>query len=185
LFEIEKEDTNKVLAAKSKISASGLWRPVEAITGKSATLSWRWKTKKALSKKNDERDKKGDDYVARVFVIFEPHLVNWKTRAICYVWSAKEPVESTYLSPYSNSVGMMVLQSGDDNRKEWIEEQRDVVADYDQIFNEKPEFISGIAIMVDTDNTNQEALTWFDDLVLEVGDQRPLEKERSRERFEY
>lgn len=185
LFEIEEEDTNKVLMAKSKIAASGLWRPVDVIPGRSANLTWRWKVKSALSGDNDERDKRGDDYAARVFVVFEPHMVNWKTRAICYVWAAKEPVESIYRNPYSSSVGMVVLQSGNDNRKDWMQESRDLVADYQQIFNEKPEFISGVAIMVDTDNTNQEALAWFDDIILEKGEHRPLEKERSRARFEY
>ncbi|MFQ5675951.1 MAG: DUF3047 domain-containing protein [bacterium] len=167
-FEVVMEDSNSVLQVETNRSSSALWYPLSIKIGESAKISWRWKVDDALSKKTAEREKMGEDFAARVFVIFEPHLVNWRTRAICYVWSANQKIGTIYRSPYSSSVGIVVLESGNSNRGEWVSEERNFVKDYRKIFGKFPEIVTGAAIMVDTDNTNQKALTWFDDVELEV-----------------
>jgi len=168
-FEVEVEnDSDLVLKATSIESASALWHPLSAQTGKRSKLSWRWKIEEELDKNTKLRKKVGDDYAARVIVIFEPHLISWKTHAICYVWAANGAVETMYRSPYSSSFGIVVLQSGSKNRNKWMTEERDPVADYHKMFGRHPQLISAVAIMVDTDNSKQEAFTSFDDLRIEV-----------------
>ncbi|MFQ5822969.1 MAG: DUF3047 domain-containing protein [bacterium] len=165
---VVQEDTNFVLMAKSDNSASGLWRMLSMHPAKRGKILWRWKVAKSLSKNTQEKNKIGDDYVARLFVVFEPHFINWKTRAICYVWAAKEPVGSNYKNPYSNSVGIIVVESGNKRTGKWITEKRDFIADYMKIFGKAPEMVSAVVIMVDTDNTGQKAMAWFDDIILEL-----------------
>ena len=50
----------------------------------------------------------------------------------------------------------------------WQAEQRDVLADYENFFGESPREISGVAIMVDTDNTDSRAEADFSELSLEI-----------------
>jgi hypothetical protein len=167
-YRVVQEDTNFVLMAKSKASASALWRMLNIHSVSVGKISWRWKVEKSLSKKNQEKTKIGDDYAARLIVVFQPHLVSWKTRAICYVWAAKEPVGSIYRNPYAKHVGMIVVESGNEYSGKWRKEERDFVADYQKVFKKAPEMVSAVAIMVDTDNTSQNATAWFDDIILQV-----------------
>ncbi|MCL5884091.1 MAG: DUF3047 domain-containing protein [Deltaproteobacteria bacterium] len=48
-------------------------------------LSWSWKIVRTIGK-GDERTKAGDDYAARVYVVF-PSVLFWKTRAVNYIWA--------------------------------------------------------------------------------------------------
>lgn len=165
---VEDGDHGEVLQASSKTSASLMWHMLALDSLSRATLSWSWKTESALSGDIAERSKMGDDYAARVFVVFEPHPVSWKTKAICYVWAGKEAVGTLYENPYASHVRMIVVESGDERTGEWILEERNVISDYREAFGGRPEMISAVALMVDTDNSNQEAYTWFDDVTLKV-----------------
>lgn len=167
-YTVVREDGNSVLMAESEKSASGLWRMLDIHSVKTGKISWRWKVTHSLSENVQERKKRGDDYAARVFVVFEPSFFSWRTRAICYVWAAHEPVGSIYKSPYSSSVGTIVLESGNERAGKWITEERDFIADYRKIFGNAPEMVSAVALMVDTDNTGLKTTAWFDDLVLEL-----------------
>ena len=167
-FEVVEEDADSVLQVITNRSGSGLWHSLNVKPTGRTKISWRWKVEDTLPDDTPEREKIGDDYVARVFLVFEPHLVNWRTRAICYVWAAKEPPGTIYRSPYSNSVGIVVVQSGKEKRGDWVLENREIVKDYRKVFGKAPEFLTAVAIMVDTDNTNRSALTFFDDIILDI-----------------
>lgn len=170
VYEVVEEDSNFVLMGRSDNSASGLWHMLSIHPGNRGTISWRWKIKKSLSDKTQERTKTGDDFAARLFVVFEPHLLSWKTKAICYVWSANQPVGTQFKNPYSNSVCTVVLQSGNKNKGKWITEERDFLADYKKRFGKSPEMITAVALMVDTDNSGQIAVAWFDDISMTVSE---------------
>lgn len=167
-FEVIKEDADSVLQVTTNRSGSGLWHSLNIKPTERAKISWHWKIEDTLPDDTPEREKIGDDYVARVYLVFAPHLVNWRTRAICYVWAAKEPPGTIYRSPYTNSVGIIVVQSGKENRGEWVLETRKIAKDYRKVFRRPPELLTAVAIMVDTDNTNKSALTFFDDIVLDT-----------------
>ncbi|MFQ5772042.1 MAG: DUF3047 domain-containing protein [bacterium] len=178
-YRVVQEDTNFVLMVKSDASASALWRMLNIHSVEVGKISWLWKVEKILSKKNEEKTKLGDDYAARLFVVFQPHLISWKTRAICYVWSAKEPEGSIYKNPYAKHVGMIVIESGNEYSGKWRKEERDFIADYQKVFKNAPEMVSAVAIMVDTDNTSQNATAWFDDIILQWKEPE-LESEASK-----
>ena len=185
-YEVITEDTMKVLKARSVEGASAMWHMLALKPGRFARLSWTWKIEDVLDKKIQERTKKGDDYGARLFVIFEPHLVNWRTNAICYVWATNEPVGSMYPNPYANSVMTIVVQSGKENRRKWMTQERDILSDHQDAFGEPPEMITGVAIMVDTDNSMESATAWYKDIVLELGTtEEPKERRRPGIMIEY
>ncbi len=162
------DDSNLVLQGTSIESASAMWRSLNIRPGKKGKLSWRWKIEDALSKDTKQKSKTGDDYAARLYVVFEPHMTSWKTRAICYVWAANTNIGSMYRSPYAKSVGIVVVESGNKNRDKWVLHERNLIADYRKIFGKTPAAISAIAIMVDTDNSDQDTVAWFDDINLEI-----------------
>jgi len=167
-FKVVEEDADSVLQVTTNRSGSALWHSLNIKPPERAKISWRWKIEDTLPDDTPERKKIGDDYVARVYLVFEPHLVNWRTRAICYVWAAKEPPGTIYRSPYTKSVGIIVVQSGKENRGKWILENRNITKDYLKVFGKLPELLTAVAIMVDTDNTNKSALTYFDDIILDI-----------------
>ncbi|NIM52872.1 MAG: DUF3047 domain-containing protein, partial [Gemmatimonadales bacterium] len=104
------DDGEMVLEADSRSAASGLWRRVSIDAPVAGRLSWRWKIEHVIPGGRDERRKAGDDYAARVFVVFGGEFGSRKARAICYVWAAREPVGSMYRSPYLEQVATIVVQ---------------------------------------------------------------------------
>ena len=85
-FEVVEEDADSVLQVTTNRSGSALWHSLNIKPTERSKISWRWKIEDTLPDNTPERKKIGDDYVARVYLVFAPHLVNWRTRAICYVW---------------------------------------------------------------------------------------------------
>ncbi len=168
-YRVVQDRGNAVLQAESASSGSALWRTVSLHPVERGTITWRWKVARSLSSNDNETTKRGDDYAARLFVMFGPDLFGRKTRAICYVWAGREAVGSVYPNPYTSSVATIVVESGDERSGEWITEQRDFVTDFRTIFGEPPETVTAVAVMVDTDNTDTDATAWFDDIALVAG----------------
>jgi hypothetical protein len=162
------DGSDRYLRAVSRGGASGLWRMLDIEPGQAGLIRWRWRIEEALRSDRSERERRGDDYAARVMVIFEPRFPEFRTRAIAYVWARHEPEGAVYPSPYAANVATYVLESGEGLAGTWVHEERDFVADYRAFFSREPEQVSGVAILVDTDNTDSQAVSWFDDLELYV-----------------
>lgn len=156
-----------VLQATSSSAHAGLARRIGLLAPTNAILSWRWKVRSSLTANRQERTRAGDDYAARVCVVFETSLWPLRTRALNYVWAAHEPAGAVYPSPYSRNVGMFVLRAGDSDAGRWRAERRDVLADYQRYFGQPATQISAVAVLVDTDNTGGEAEAWFAKLALD------------------
>lgn len=164
---VEDEDRGRVLRARSERSASAFWRGLDLDPAGANVVSWVWKVDKSLVGNNREKSKNGDDYAARVMILFSLEVLSPDTEAICYVWAAEEPVGIVFWNPYAEKVVTIVLQSGDERSGEWVHEQRNFVKDFRAAFGRNPEMVSAIALMVDTDNTETTATAWFDDLQIE------------------
>ncbi|MBC7367273.1 MAG: DUF3047 domain-containing protein [Undibacterium sp.] len=152
LYSVVTEAERPALLANSVQANSGLIRRLPSHPPPRGRLSWRWKVLAPLAGIPDGRARAGDDYAARVFVVFEPLWLPLRTRAINYAWSAKEPVGATYASPYTRNVGLIVLRSGSTEAGRWCEEARDVAADYRRFFGELPRELTAVAVLVDNDN---------------------------------
>ena len=125
-------------------------------------LRWSWKTA-GIVEKGDEKSKTGDDYAARVYVVF-PGRFFWQTRAINYIWANRLPIGQSIPNAFSSKAMMVAVESGPSKTGKWLSEERDILADYRRLFGEEPREIGAIAIMTDTDNTGSEATAWYADI---------------------
>ena len=162
-YRLVEKQGRRVLHAHSQASASGLYREVAIDLTQTPLLNWSWKTEQLLQN-NDERRREGDDYPLRVYVVFSGGLRFWRTRAINYVWSSHQAVGSQWPNAFTGNAQMIAVNGGEQGLGEWQQLQRDVLADYRQLFGREPGRVDAVAIMTDTDNTGQEADAWYGDI---------------------
>lgn len=163
-YRIVSGDGNAVLEARSRDAASGMFRKIEIDPGQHRYLRWRWKVAGPLQNRA-ERTKAGDDYSARVYVVF-PGFFFWQMKAITYVWASRLPVEEAFPNPYTRNAMMVVVESGPIKAGTWQTGQRDILADYRRLFGGEPRKVGAIAVMTDTDNAGGEAVAWYGDITL-------------------
>lgn len=170
-YRVVREVTGDVLQAESYGAASALILKQRVDLQKFPILSWRWKVQNVLAQ-GDAMTKHGDDYAARVYVIF-PHWFFPKTRAINYIWANKLPLGAIVPNSFTSKAIMIALQSGEEHAGKWMLESRNVYADYRAIFGEEPPLAGAIAVMTDTDNTGASVVAWYDDILLKEVEARP------------
>ena len=163
-YQVVAEAGGHVLQAESHGTASGLVRKLDLDPREHPVLSWRWKVAGTIPA-GDERTRAGDDYAARVYVIF-PHWFFVKTRTLNYIWANHLAKGAILPNAYTANAIMIAVESGPAHAGQWLTERRDIVADYRLAFGEEPPRIGAIAIMTDTDNTGAVAIAWYDDLML-------------------
>lgn len=123
-YSLESEDERIVLRADSYLATSGLYREVISIDLNETPLhDWIWKVNVVLTG-NDERSKAGDDYTARVYVIFSGGVMFWCARSTIYGRTDSQLIAS-------GSVRIPVCghdphTSGASNVGRWMKERRDV-----------------------------------------------------------
>ena len=163
-YRVVAESGGHVLQAESRGTASGLVRKIDLDPRDYPVLSWRWKVTGTIPA-GAERTRAGDDYAARVYVIF-PHWFFIKTRTLNYIWANHLAKGAILPNAYTANAMMIAVESGPELAGHWLTEHRDIVADYRQAFGEEPPRIGAIAVMTDTDNTGAMATAWYDDLLL-------------------
>lgn len=164
-YSLVREDGRQVLQAVSRGSASALVKKIEADPAQTPMLSWSWKIEGTLPG-GDGRSKAGDDFAARVYVVF-PSFFFWNTRALNYVWANKLPVGRAWPNAFAgDNVMMMAVNSGDGQAGKWVSHRRDLAADFRRLFGEEPPGIGAIAVMTDSDNTKGSAVAYYGDLTL-------------------
>jgi hypothetical protein len=173
-----------VMKAEANASASGLIHPVDADPRRTALLRWRWKVENLL-RKADVTRKQGDDYPARIYVVFayDPDRASLAQRikyeaarliygeypphsGLNYIWESKAPLGTVVPNPFTDRVRMIVVDSGPARVGQWVEHERNIDQDYRKAFGEEPPMISGIAIMTDADNTQESAVAYYGAITL-------------------
>jgi len=159
------ETKGHCLQAEARGTASGLIFRREYDLRDYPVLSWRWRVAGTVAG-GDETRKSGDDYAARVYVIF-PHWFFPKTRSINYIWANRLPQGEHLPNPFSANAVMLAVESGNANAGRWMAERRNVYEDYRRLFGEEPPQVGAIAVMTDTDNTGGSAMACYDDIRIE------------------
>jgi hypothetical protein len=176
-------DTTTVVKATSDGGASGLVRRKRIDLEQHPILTWQWKVTNILEH-GDATHKDGDDYPARIYVLFDYDPSNLgffdrikyralkalgydqiPTRALNYIWANRVEQGTILDNPYTDWVQMIPVESGPDQVGTWIREERNVAADYRDAFGEAPPPVGGIAIMTDTDNTSESATAYYGDII--------------------
>jgi len=168
-YDIFKEkDGNQSLRAVSEKSYSGRGVFINYAPQRYPILEWRWKIENIIEK-GDVRTKDGDDHAAKVYVIFDgSSLFNpFDRRALAYIWATRLPEgEIVPNSHEPESVKMIALRSGKKHIMVWRAEKVNIYKDYRKAFKEEPGNVKGIVFVVDTDNTKERAVSYFDDLLI-------------------
>ncbi len=183
-YAIETVDGAAVLRIVSTASASSLVAPATGALAGHGLLRWRWKVSRALAG-SDLRTKAGDDYAARLYVLFDlpadrlplgDRLRLQAARALsgreipaaalCYVWGTAQPAGATGWNPYTDRVRMVVLDSGDAQAGQWRAHARTLREDWAQAFPGPMPPVQAIAVGADTDNTGDSVVAWFGDVAL-------------------
>jgi len=143
------------IRADSRAAASGLFHKIDYDPARTPILAWSWKVDHVLAK-GDARHKSGDDYAARIYVVF-PSWLFWKTRALNYIWANKLPQGSMIANAFTANAMMIAVRSGPQQTGQWLNEERNIREDFKKAFGEEPPRVGAIAIMTDTDNTGESA----------------------------
>jgi hypothetical protein len=163
-YQLVKENGRTVVKAHSMGSASGLIKEIKLDPNRFRYLRWSWKVAGTI-RSGDETQKSGDDYAARVYVVF-PGRFFWQTRAINYIWANRLPTGKSIPNAYTSNAQMVAVESGQERVGQWVNEERDILTDYRRLFGGEPREIGAIAIMTDTDNTGEEATAWYGDITV-------------------
>lgn len=179
-YALVREGGRVVVRADSRGSASGLVRRMDVDLARFPMLEWSWRIDR-VHPAGDATRRSGDDYPARVYVTFafdpDAPLTDRMAhraasalfgevpfRAINYIWANRLPQGRHVPNPYTSSVCMIAVRSGNGLAGTWQSERRDLVADYRMCFSREPVGVNGIAIMTDSDNTKGSATAWYGDL---------------------
>ena len=170
-YEVVRLDGRAVLRATSTASASGLVLKRKLDLSRYPVLEWSWRIDHVLAK-GDARTKAGDDYAARIYIVF-PGTFFWQTRVVNYIWANRLAKGELIPNPYTKNVVMIAVESGNERAGQWVTERRHVLADFRRAFGRTPPPAKAIAIMTDTDNTGGSATAWYGPIRLLPAAQAP------------
>jgi hypothetical protein len=183
------EGGTTVLRVASHGSAGSAAHALDLDPATHPRLAWRWKVANVVTHANLAR-RDGDDFAARVYVFFdvpEAELPWWEraklrlarlihgpdvpAAGLCYVWDNTHAPGTIAPNPYVPHIRTFVLESGGAAAGRWVDETRDLAADFRAAFPGRTApvpRITGIAAGNDTDQTGEEALAWFGDFRVEA-----------------
>lgn len=184
-----RDEATTVLRVRSQAGSGAAIHKLATPQPAPAHLAWRWKVERLLERADMTR-KEGDDFAARVYVFFDVpedtldlgtrvkmrlarliHGAEIPTAALCYVWDNRQAPGFTAWNPYTDRVRMVVLRSREAPTGRWVEERRDLAADFRAAFGAQwagpVPAVTGVAVGNDTDQTLESATAWFGDLRLE------------------
>ncbi len=179
-YEALEVDGRAVWRAESRCGASGLAVAIEDLDlERLPILSWDWRIEKGLEIE-DERSKSGDDFAARVIVMFAfdsaqaslgeralheiAETLRGETlpgRSLAYVWTSAQAPGQAWKNPYRTPT--YLISRGMGASSDWRSERVDVREDYRRHWKAEPPPIVGIAILTDADNTCGEAIAYYAD----------------------
>ncbi len=162
-YKLVQVNDQTVLRAQTSATASGMFHEIDVDLNKTPYLNWSWRIDN-IYQGNNEHSKNGDDYPARIYVIVSGGLFFWKTRAINYVWSSNQPVGTNWKNAYTGNARMLAVRTGADETGQWQTQKQNIREDLKQLFGEDISEINAIAIMTDSDNTQQRATAYYGDL---------------------
>ncbi|RBA23122.1 DUF3047 family protein [Herminiimonas fonticola] len=183
-YTVVSDQGRKVLHARAAASASGLMQKLDIDPFLDSRLTWEWRISR-LVESADNHDRAREDAPARVILGFDGNKDNLPfadqimfeaARAITgreipyatlmYIRARKAPVDTVISNSRSGRVKMIVVATGKDGVGEWRAFSRDIAADYERAFGEKPGRLIAVGVLTDTDNTGETVEAWYRDIQL-------------------
>lgn len=179
-YSIAQDNSINYLRAESNSSASGIIFKISFNVFEYPGARWRWRVSNVYEK-GDARVKSGDDYPIRVYIIFkyDPDAATFGQRlkyglakkiygeypphsTINYIWANRSHRDKILTNRYAEESKMVILQWGSERIGKWIEQDVNIIEDYRKAFGEDPPEIASLAIMNDSDNTGESAVSHID-----------------------
>lgn len=182
------EGERTVLHVHSIGSVSALVKTLDADLREFPVLVWCWKINRVVGMAiENQRDR--NDSAARIRVIFgekaektrplPPQIQEFleslgfkKTltepwgNKIDYIWGNRLSQGTSLDYPGSRNHKVIVVESGKEKTNQWVWEKRNLIEDYELLFGAAPPGLAGIAVLTDTDNTNEGIEAWYSSIVL-------------------
>ncbi len=174
------EQDHTYLKAESNASASALIYKKTFNVYDYPMVRWRWKIDNVYAKARTGV-KAGDDYPIRVYVMFQydsgmaglsERLMYGAAKALYghyppqstlnYVWASREGDAAISPSPYTGRAMIIALEKGRPKLGKWVDEEVNIIQDYQKAFGRKPPPIAGIAVMNDSDDTKERSTSYLE-----------------------
>jgi hypothetical protein len=184
-YQLVADEGRSVLHARAASASSGLMHKVDIDPMMQRELHWQWRISR-LVEDADNYDRTREDSPARIILGFDgdkdalpfadqimfetAKLVTGRDfpyATLMYIWGRKAPVDTVITNARSNRVKMIVAATGREGVGQWHALSRDIVADYERAFGEKPGRLIGVGVLTDTDNTGETVEAWYGDIDLQ------------------
>ena len=162
-YSVGNNENGKFLRAEAENSASGLGKEIKINLNETPFLNITWKVEKDLPG-IDESTKKGHDYAARVFVVKKTGATPLSNRAMNYVFSSNNEIDSFHPSPFTKKSIDYILSTTKENFNEWVTVKVNVKKHFEKFHNLDLDEINGLAIMSDTDNSKLKAISYYQNI---------------------
>lgn len=178
-FEYARLEGVDAVSVRAEGSASMLRQTVHIAPAELGRVRFSWKVPELMAQADMAlRDK--DDAPVRIVLAFEGDRTRLSPRdaalselaraltgeempyaTLMYVWCNSRAPGTVIHNPRTDRIRKLVVESGPRRLNQWLEYERDIGADYERVFGEKPGALVGIAIMTDSDNTRSRARAWY------------------------
>ena len=163
IYTVGSNENGNFFKAVADNAASGLGKEVKIDLNKTPFINITWKIERDLPGIK-ENTKKGHDFAARVFAVKKTGATPLSNRAINYVFSSNNEIGFNSPSPYTKKSVDNVLASTKYNINEWVTVKANVKEDFKKFHNLDVNELDGIAIMLDTDNSKQKSITYYQNI---------------------
>lgn len=172
-------DGRDAVLAVADSSASLLRHTVRIPANELKQVKFSWKVPQ-LIEAADITQRDGDDSPVRIVLTFEGNRGNWSTKnallselslaitgeelpyaTLMYVWCNKRAPGSVINNPRTDRIRTIVVESGVKNLNQWLDYERNIAADFESAFGEKPGALLGMALMTDSDNTRSKTRAYY------------------------
>ena len=144
------------LHLKSVKSSFALEHGVDVDPAQMPYLTWKWKVTQ-LPGGGDFRKAATDDQAAQVLVAFDDR------RVLTYIWDTSAPKGSEQKAGFIPLVHVfaVVCESGWSDANRWVEERRNVAADYARAYGKPAPHVKGLRIQINSQHTGTVAESYF------------------------
>ena len=162
-YSLGENENGNFLRAEANNSASGLGKEIKINLNKTPFLNITWKIEKDL-KGIEENSKKGHDYAARVFVVKKTGATPLSNRAMNYVFSSNNDIDTYHPSPFTKKSIDYALSTTKENFNEWVTTKVNVKEHFKKFHDLEIDEINGVAIMSDTDNSKLSSVAYYQNI---------------------
>lgn len=186
-FSYARKDGRDAMAAYAASSASMLRQTVQVAAPVLGSVKFSWKVPELIAQA-DLALRDIDDSPVRIVLAFDGDRSRFSAKnamlselshaltgeplpyaTLMYVWCNTRAPGSVIVSPRTDRIRKLVVESGNKNLNQWLDYERDIRADFEKVFGEPPGALIGMGIMTDTDNTRSTTQAWYGQLRLAAG----------------